>query len=443
MQNQRSMLLLVLALTALPETVFGAKPLVLILSTDNDEHHLLAESFKSELGLALDTFRVERRMVGDETFFSASEDRKIEMAGQLLNEAAATAIIWLDSTGDFVAGVGLYVSCANLHLARMVAFDSPIDFLPDVALITSGLIEHALDYGKEAGVAEQENSIDRKGEPEKGENGMGRRIPAPDGWLLVSRAPERTDDKDTLSAKDGVETEIVKEPTGESGSKDDAKTEEDDGEAQGGEESAAQSKGESEEESTEESAPNKKGDSAKTRSGNPSFRKFGINAFADLAQGISSFSGPGTWAGGGAELSLLLRPELFLHAAFIAEGGAFPRNRGDVSGVRLLFDFGAAYLFPLGILGLGPELLIGPCRTSITLKEPGYLPMDKKWWVFRIAVGPALRLPVNKRLSFNLKVLLSTYIRGERFIRSDEERSEVFKTSLLDLTARAGILLLI
>ena len=166
-------------------------------------------------------------------------------------------------------------------------------------------------------------------------------------------------------------------------------------------------------------------------------------ALFSLDQGISPFTGPGTWVGGGAELSYRLLPELLIQLAFYADGGAFPRSKAEVSGTRLIPEVGAAYLFALGPLGLGPEVRVSPCRTAVRVSAADHVPTESDWWVFRASLGPTMRLPLEKRVSFYLSVLISVYAKGERFIRSDGEGTEVFKTPLAELAARAGVLLLI
>ena len=180
-----------------PRVALSADSLVLVISSGNEESRLLEEGFASELGLTMDTYRVERRALESAGFSSMSPDEKIAIAGRLLTEANASAVIWLESQNDAVTGIGLYVTVSQLHLARMVTFDSSIDFLPDVALITSGLIEHALAYGQQTdgtgGAGGSELADADTNVP--GDNGMGRRIPVPDGWLLVSQSPSPRRDR--------------------------------------------------------------------------------------------------------------------------------------------------------------------------------------------------------------------------------------------------------
>jgi hypothetical protein len=173
------------------------------------------------------------------------------------------------------------------------------------------------------------------------------------------------------------------------------------------------------------------------------WRKFSSAALFNIDQGVSAFTGPGTWIGGGVEVSFRLLPELFLQAAFFAQGGAFPRDKADVSGTRLIPEIGATYFFVLGFVGLGPEIRVAPCRTAVKISETEHLTMENKWWVFRASFGPAMRLPIEKRVSFYLNVLFSIYAKGKRIVRSDEEQAEVYKTPIAELTARVGIFLLI
>lgn len=412
-------------------------PLVLLLTSGEASARFIESDFQSELGLSMDNYRVESRRVEDKAFFTASPEAQIKSAGALQRSTGAAVIIWLSGSADRVTGLGLYVVTADLHLARQVVFDAPMDFLPDVALIATGLIEHAIDYGQSIGGGSGQGGAD-------GDTGIGRRIPIPDGWILVAGGPQRAEAQITEGNARVPDAEAPSDPPDET-PMEEAPTAIDKSPATDETrpvEAAAETDMPPKNETADEPSDGRPPDAATppTRDSKPP-RRFGIAAAFSLDQGIASRTGPSTWLGGSGEVLFFPFPELMLLVGVTADGGAFPKGDATVSGSRIRIEIGAAYRFRLGIVGLGPELRVTPERTVLTIEEDDYVPIKKNHWVFRAALGPSLRVPAGHRLSFQLSLLLNLAAKGERFVRADEARDEVYKTALLDLTVRAGMLL--
>lgn len=415
---------------------------LLILADRSLAQASLVDRFATELALLAENTRVTV-VENDITAFSAlSEEQKLEEADAKLQGMGGLCLVWLETTGESVRRIGLLVSAEGGTLARTVSFENSITFMPEMALIVTELLEHALMYESEerARNAEVVSPVVPSARKEASgavvaSFGLGSRIPAPDGWkrLTTDKSPVATIEK--VEEVEGTPEDAKKEgaaegETSESGEAPDAPTTD---------------KGvPEEEEKTQDatSAPGSEKPATTPHDAGKAFsRRFALEPIFSFVQGLGPYNGSAIWLGGGAAFSIWSFSPLLVKIALVVHGGPLPRyDENDLIGWRLLPAVSVGYLFDIASIGLGPTLEAAGMVTKIAVDEAGYVPVAHRWGGFRVSLGGRFVAPMVGRISFTFSALFGVWAtKGKRFVRGDDG-GKIFTSALGELTADVGIL---
>jgi hypothetical protein len=149
----------------------------------------------------------------------------------------------------------------------------------------------------------------------------------------------------------------------------------------------------------------------------------------------------GSWLrlGGGAALELWPAGGLLVRAGFsVVAGPFFDPDDGAVSGYGLHPELGAAYLWTLGRLRLGPVASAAAMRSTVTLALGQGTAHTATWWSLRGALGLQARLALGPAVAVFLEPSVGVWSHPRRFERVSDGRVAL-RTPLVDWGASLGV----